>query len=97
LDILSTLPELTARERREICEEGRWLSSDLYDEGKYEKALELFVQVIDIYVKEGTNDWYISVGESEERLLKNLCTVLDKPDVYEEYSKKIANIHQEDN
>lgn len=97
LDILSTLPELTAKERREICEEGRWLSSDLYDEGKYEKALELFVQVIDIYVKEGTNDWYISVGESEERLLKNLCTVLDKPDVYEEYSKKIANIHQEDN
>ena len=55
------------------------------------------MQVIDIYVKEGTNDWYISVGESEERLLKNLCTVLDKPDVYEEYSKKIANIHQEDN
>ena len=90
LNILDTLPELTAKERREMCEEGHWLAYDLYSDGRYEKALKLAVQSIDIYLAEGTDDWYVSLGEDDKDLLKNLCTALDKPEIYEEYSKKIG-------
>ena len=89
LDILDTLPELTAKERREICEEGHQLAYDLYLEDKYENALKLITQSIDIYLEEGSEDWYVSVGEKEKALLIILCKVLDKPEIYEEYSKKI--------
>lgn len=92
LDILFTLPELTAKERREMCEEGHWLAQDLYDEGRYEKALKLFTQSIDIYIAEGKDDWYISIEDSDEKLLKNLCVELGKPEVYKEYLRKIATI-----
>ena len=92
LDILFTLPELTAKERREICEEGHWLASDLYSEGKYEKALDLTMRSIDIYLEEGTEEWYISIGDAERDLLYSLCSILDKPEIYEEYSRKISQI-----
>ena len=86
------LPELTANERREMCEEGYCISFDLYDMGEYEKALKFFLNAIDIYTEEGTSEWYVTIGDAEKNLLKNLCDELDKSEIYEEYLEKIVNI-----
>lgn len=95
LDILFALSELSAKERREMCEEGYWISFDLYDLGEYEKALKLFLKAIDIYVEEGTSEWYVTIGNSEKNHLKNLCDKLDKPDIYEEYLEKIIKLNSD--
>ena len=89
IDILFELTELTSRERREICEEGFFLSFFLYDVGEYEKSLNLMLRAIDIYIEEGTDDWYVALGDDERNHLKRLCDELNKPEIYEEYLRKI--------
>ena len=92
IDILSKVSALTANERREICEEGVFLSLFLYDAGEYEKSLDILLRAIDIYIEEGTGEWYVTIDNDKINHLKRLCDKLDKFEIYKEYSKKISEL-----
>lgn len=97
LEYVNTLLELTdanEKERRALCEEGYVVMHDLYEQGRYAKALQVFCRVVDIFIEEGAAWWYVTLSNEHVDMLRSICRSLDKPEIYEEYSRKIADIYK---
>ena len=62
------------------------------DVGRYDKALSVLCGVIDTFISVGSNRWLLSFGQDEIDLLNKLCSELNSPEIYDEYSKYVKII-----
>ncbi len=95
VELLLELKELSENERRNLCEEGYLLMYDMFEERKYERSLEIFTRVADVYLENGSSRWLLEMANDEVDLLHKLCKILDKPETYYEYANKIAGRYKE--
>lgn len=93
VDALLQSNSLSEKENQNLCEEGYLTAYYMSDVGRYDKALSVLCGVIDTFIGVGSNRWLLSFGQDEIDLLSKLCSELNRPEIYDEYSKKILNLY----